>query len=352
MEYLDGADLPSEEELIDILEQVDQCMKESKLGKGADLLEDNRVLFEANKDSETYVMYLLKTASLFVMRARWNEAWDYYDLALGIVGEHIGDKGKWTLFAKEVYLGMGKMSYRLGDYARAEDFLVRSIESPVEEPEMTGAAHIELGNVNGEKGDTDSAIAQYLKAIKILEPINAEKELTRAYNNIADTYYKVGEFEASIEFADKCIALADKTGNTRQVGFGYLTGGEALLKAGDIDRSREYFQKAQEVLEDTDDAYVNGCLFTLLGMIETQVDSYKEAREAFERAKDYLEETDIRYYLARLFHEMGTLEENAGNYNDAEGHYNNALEILSEDECLAECKEVQEHLEKLKKRNA
>jgi tetratricopeptide (TPR) repeat protein len=158
------------------------------------------------------------------------------------------------------------------------------------------------------------------------------------------------DFEKSVEYADKCIALAKEIGNQRYLGFGYMTGGEALIKMGEVERSKEYFQNSQDIFWDSDDAYVHGCLFTLLGMIDTEVSSYKEAREAFEKARDYLEETDIRYYLARVYHEYGSLEEKQGNYSDARHLYENALDILVHDKCIREAQEVKTHLDELEEK--
>ena len=349
---LEGGDdtTQSEEELHALLEVVDELIAEGKLGRSVDILDGAERRFSADKESQLYVKFLLKKAQLFVTRARWNEARDYFDIAAEIVNRHENESVEWKKFAQEIYLGIGKMSWRLGDYELAEDFIVRAISYSEQDDLKVGKGYIELGNIKGEKGDMEASIENYRKAIGVLEKIGEKDELTRALNNISDSYYKMDNFEKSVEYADKCIALAKEIGNQRYLGFGYMTGGEALIKMGEVEKSKEYFQNSQDIFWDTDDAYVHGCLFTLLGMIDTEVDSYKEAREAFEKARDYLEQTDIRYYLARVYHEYGTLEEKQGHYSDAKDLYEKSLDILTHDKCLQEAQEVQQHLKKMKER--
>ncbi len=335
------------EALLEILDQAEQYINAGRLGDGVDLLEDNRKAFEMHSDQTIFGKYLLKLGYLFLLRSRWNEAREYYSLAVELVKEHKAGGDTWDQLAQEGFLGLGKIHWRMGEYLDAENYLEKGILVRDNEDIHLAKLLIEMGNVKGERGDMNSAVEHYRRSIAILENLDEPGELTRAYNNISDTLAKSEEYAEAVEFAEKCVKLAQDTNNKRQEGFGYLTGAEALVKMGDIPKAREFYQCSQEALEETDETYVQGCLMLLLGMIETEVDNYRDARQAFEEAKELLEETDIQYYMARVYEEYGHLFQKMGNYSQARGLMEDALEILREHRCLAEIKHVKERLKEI-----
>lgn len=329
-----------------VLDQVEELSSDGKLAQGIELLEKHKRDFESRSDSKLYTQYLAKMANISVLKSNWDDAKSTLKEAKDVLPKKTCDP-EWIKMAQEIYLGMGKTAWRQGRYFDAERYITRGLRADNKKDEMKAKLHIEMANVKAEKGELETAILEYTKAINILIPKGISEDLSRAYNNIADTYMQANHYKLAREYADKCIKDGVKLGNRRQEGFGYLTGGEALVKMGDFESASKYQSMAARTFEDSDEDYVLGCVWLLKGSVETGLKEYVSARMAFENARLHLEKTNIPYYLAKLDAEEAELFKKMGNMVRAKEQLQQALKVMREIRSISEIKRIKTNLKEI-----
>jgi len=338
-----GADPPKEEQ-DDFFREVDALIAKGHLGEALELLRNTSDEFAAEKDIIVHVLYLMKIGQINILKVQWDDAKEHFDQAEDVINANL-DKGPfWEKLAQRLYVEFGNMYWRLADYLKAEIYLKKAIKISDDEDIVKGKAHIEMGNIKGERGELVEAVENYYKAINILQKLGNKFELARAFNNISDAYFKKGNYDWAVAYADKCIELNKELDRPRNLAIGYLTGAEALVKIGDIEGAREYHELSSKAIEDIDDDYVKGCLSNVLGMIETEEDHYRKAEAAFKQAQELLKNTDIPFYLARAYFENGILYMNMDEYEKAKEVFNTAFEIFQEHHCVEDANSVTRYL--------
>ncbi|MBN1800303.1 MAG: tetratricopeptide repeat protein [Candidatus Lokiarchaeota archaeon] len=97
----------------------------------------------------------------------------------------------------------------LGTSAKIVELALNSFDS---ENDLMNVAicHNELGLIQEDIGIYDEAIYQFDRAIDILKNLGDSQKLIRTYNNIANIYHLIKDFEHSYEYYKKAIDLARK----------------------------------------------------------------------------------------------------------------------------------------------
>jgi tetratricopeptide (TPR) repeat protein len=340
----------SEVEHDEFFSKVDSLIASGKLGKALEFMKNTSDKLSAEKDIIVHVLYLIKIGQINILKVQWEDAKNHFKQAEEIIDSNL-DKGPlWEKLAQKLYVEFGNMYWRLADYLKAELYLEKAISIAKEEDVAKAKAHIEMGNIKGERGELQEAVENYYKAINILERLGEKTELSRAFNNISDAYFKKGNYDWAVAYADKCIELNKELGRPRNLAIGYLTGAEALVKIGDIEDAREYHKLSSEAIKDIDDDYVKGCLSNVLGMIETEEENFKKAEKAFKKAQKLLKNTDIPFYLARAYYENGILYQNMDEFTKAREVFIEALKIFDEHQCAEEANTVKLHLKEMKEK--
>jgi tetratricopeptide (TPR) repeat protein len=332
-------------ELEEILDVVEDLSQDGKLKKGEKILDEKKSLFEKNGDL-TYVRYLLKRGHLCIKRSQWSEARDYFKQANSEILIKEPDED-WDTLSQEVFIGLGKISWRTCMYYDAQVYLKRALELSSKKDLNRAKIHIEMANVLADTGEFEHAIDNYHKAIRILEPLGDTEELTRTYNNIADTFMQAEDFESCLDYALKCIEISEQVGNKRQESWGYLTGGEALVKMGYVDIAKEYLDGVRAGFGNSEEDYLQGSLFKLEAMVEAGDSNFQGAKTSFVKAREHLEYAGMPYYSAQLDYEEANMYKVMGNFSMAKKFYDRALSTFREQRCKAEIKKLKRDIKDL-----
>lgn len=91
-------------------------------------------------------------------------------------------------------------AYRfLGEFDLALEWAEISLKSSQinEDPYNEAAAYNELAIIHSKLGEFEQSLSNYLKAIKILEPLELEETVAQIQHNMGHLYTNIGDFEAS-----------------------------------------------------------------------------------------------------------------------------------------------------------
>ncbi|MEO6347768.1 MAG: ATP-binding protein [Aquaticitalea sp.] len=171
------------------------------------------------------------------------------------------------------------------DYYNAIDNYTKSRQFFKKIHDTLGIAKIDnsVGLIEIKRGNYNKGLELSLSAIRIFEDRNMRKDLSLAYNNLAEAYYKTQQVDKAMEFNFKALnireQLHDSTGikrSNRNIAMLY-----AMRK--EYRKAIEYYETVLKLLNPKKDTALRGEILPLIG------DQYLQFKE-YDKAGDYLVE--------------------------------------------------------------
>ncbi|RLD56550.1 MAG: hypothetical protein DRJ05_11140 [Bacteroidetes bacterium] len=110
-----------------------------------------------------------------------------------------------------------------------------------------GLAHKYLGITDYFRKGYEGAFVHYNEALRIFNEIGNETGQANALNNIAIIYSDRGDFERSIGFYEKSLAIREKQNDAKQIIGSMGNIGNLYYNMGEYDKSMGYYQKGLEI---------------------------------------------------------------------------------------------------------
>jgi CHAT domain-containing protein/tetratricopeptide (TPR) repeat protein len=155
----------------------------------------------------------------------------------------------------------------------------------------------------------------------------------RILGNIANVYFDLGDFDKSLDYSQKSLAVAEEAGNKRAVAGSLGRIGNIYNVRGDYLKSLEYNQKSLAIREEIKD--VSGISFSLnnIGLVHAAQGNYLQAIDYFKKSIEL-----SRSRGAVQFYNLGNIYKAQGDFARAMNAYQKALDLCQEfgsDECTA-----------------
>ncbi len=241
------------------------------------ILKRLQLFFDENEDIYGLIINLIKYGKLyyFLGEIHYEESYEKLRGSLEFI-KKIDDQISIFMKSKlewEIYLYMGKINLFWKKITKAENFLLKSLES---------VRLIEVENENINEGIILKVLGELFESKK-----EYEKSI-EYYQLSSDIYYKFGEDSISAEIMSK-------------IGFIYLNYLDNSIKSIDFYESAlkifeklDYFKEIAEIYNKLGDIYLNK------GLIELSISN-------FEKAKDYYDELDDQYNFKILDEKIKSL---------------------------------------------
>lgn len=217
-------------------------------------------------------------------RALYNIALSYrfqseYEKALGNYGQSIAilDKLGDRSFMSTVYGSMGDV-YRLqSNYSKAIDCINKSLSLAEETGNRKKMAdnYIGIATIYFETPGNHAKILEYLeKARLIYEAMNNRAGLALVYGNMAAVYLDQNDFEKSLFFNSRCLAIQEQLGDEYGMATSLHNRAMALTELGRFREALDDFQRESEIFRSTGD-------------LEGLADAYISIGDLWNRQKRY-----------------------------------------------------------------
>jgi len=311
--------------LKDVLFQVDRMIGESDYAKGADLLDANRVAFEANRGTSVFVEYLIHDGRLFTKRRRTKEAKAIFDKAEAAIRSLRTREEEISRLHQFLLLARADAERVSGEHEAAIALLKDALAVREDKDHITGNVHLEMAKLLSEWGRVQDSVGALKSAIEIFKACDDTFGMARSYANLSDVYGKLDNWDSSLEAAMSGITIAKANGHRRSEGFSSLNCAEALVHKGAIDMAKAFIMEAQKAFIKSEDRYFVAALNYMLGMIQNKEGDHSHAAESLELSLDNLEETDPKYLFALVHQEWGAALAGLGDTEDAKAHYEEAI---------------------------
>ncbi len=201
---------------------------------------------------------------------------------------------------------LGWHKYSNQEYKSADSLYQKSLEicRKYGYPKQEGSTYMCLMMLNWWQGKTKEGVAYFEKAEKLLQQINANKQLSSLYLNASELYKQINLPDQSIMYGQKSLEFANKSLDTNSIIQSAAFLGDAYTKAGENEKAFTVLKNALVMAQNRNDEYSLGDINYFLSIY-------------YLNKKDYLNagiycETAIKYYSKihandRVLSAMGSL---------------------------------------------
>lgn len=171
------------------------------------------------------------------------------------------------------------------DYYNAIDNFSKSKQFYKQIGDALGIAKINncIGLIEISRGNYSAGLEYSLSAIKIFEEKNLRKELSLAYNNLAEAYYNTQQIDKALEFNFKALNIREQLNDST----GLKTSNKNIAMLYSMRKEHrkaiEYYEKVLSLLNPNKDKALRGEILPRIG------DQYLNFKE-YDKASDYLVE--------------------------------------------------------------
>ncbi len=229
-----------------------------------------------------------------------------------------------------------------GEHDTAISYYKKALKIDIKElgPEHSNVAtsYSNIGMAHSSKHEFDKAIEYFKKALKIDKNIYGESDskATAYYNNLGGAYEKKGEFDKAIEYYKKAlkIDLAVLGAEHPKIATLYNNLGLSYSGKGDFDRALSYYQRALKI-----NLAKLGAEHPKVALRYSNIGRAYEDKGEFDKAIEYYKKAlaiDIKhggthqYRVAIRYNNLGFAYKGKGDFDKAIEYYKKALEIKLE----------------------
>ncbi len=221
------------------------------------------------------------------------------DLSLMLIGElyAVEDYEKALLYVNQTAKLSEKLNYTKGlaestyyraliftqrnDYFNAIDNYDKSRKYYLQISDTLGVAKVSnsIGLIEIKRGNYTVGLQNSLSAIDIFEKQNLFDELSSAYNNLAEAYFKTNQIDKAIDFNFKALDVRKKISDRDGIITSTKNNADLYSLRKEYRKSIEYYEKVLEMLNPTKDQNLHGEILPKLGSEYLKFKEYDKASE-------------------------------------------------------------------------
>jgi signal transduction histidine kinase len=215
------------------------------------------------------------------------------------------------------------------DYFNAIDHYTKSRKFYLKLSDTLGVARVSnsIGLLEIKRGNYKVGLQNSLSAIDIFEKQDLKEELSAAYNNLAEAYYKTNQIDKAIDFNFKALEVR-KLINDRE---GIITSTKNIAELYSIRkehrRAIDYYEKVLDLLNPKTDKDLRGEILPKLGSEYLRFKEYEKAADYLVEGLKYNRKEGNDEGILRALNAIGNLNIQKYNLKLAELQLNEAYSI-------------------------
>ena len=231
------------------------------------------------------------------------------------IAESSGDRGQ----LGRVLANLGTVAQLQGDLAAARNYTEQSLQIETAEkfPDSDIATlFLNLGVIAANQGDNTRALANYRASLHLLGDSDSTQQAI-LLNDIAMIYRSQGQYEQTVGYAQRALALSGRIKNREEIASAYGTLASAYRDQDRLTNSLESFQQSlaiyREIGNKRDAAYTLGAR----GDVLARLHRYAEAQRDLEEARQLGESLHLQSITAESLLGLARLRYRQRRYRDA-----------------------------------
>jgi len=190
---------------------------------------------------------------------------------------------------------------------------------------------VNSGEVSLCLGESENAVKQFEKVLELSKGMSNPQPLTRCYNNISIVYWMAGRPVETIKWLEKCIALAQKTGNILHKAFALLNLANACIDAAQYDKGFRCATEAISLMDSMNlgDTYPSALTYGVLGILLSKLGQKNNAINAWKKAAALCEPSESHIKQSLALEAFADIAELQGDIDSALRHIRKAVRITA-----------------------
>ena len=174
-----------------------------------------------------------------------------------------------SLISAKVYLGLGSMEKRRGNYAKAINLQFKALEifSAKKDTNRLASSYNQIAILFKVMQDYEKAIEYYNFAIEINSRDSNTKFLSYNYNNLGNVYMQLKEYDSSIFYHKKSLEIKKKIKDVNSLGSSFLNLGEVYTYKGEFQNAYECLKIAESYANDLNNEISLSYAYLYLGKL-------------------------------------------------------------------------------------
>lgn len=180
-------------------------------------------------------------------------------------------------------LNIARLNSSLGKSEEAENYLTNIVSQTEIAPGIISSAYFELGKLQAEFGEYETAINYMLKSLALMDTSEESKTLKpKVLLNLANYYFNIADYQNAIKFYNELLNSLPESESNPELYFGIAVAFEKILN---YQKANEFYQKV--INSDTTSQLTPKALlalarnYTRLGDFESAVENYKKFFELY-----------------------------------------------------------------------
>lgn len=161
------------------------------------------------------------------------------------------------------------------------------------------------GGVVAKKGNIDSALVHFYKALDELENTGNSEKLGLLYDDIARMYRKLKQSERALSFYDKALAIYEAENNLEGIARINNESGVVFRDKGNYQEANKRFEKSLNIQLQRKDSVGIGYSLEFLGYNQLQLKDYKKAENYLKQALEIREKLKDDFALMLNYTALG-----------------------------------------------
>ncbi|MBN2380992.1 tetratricopeptide repeat protein [candidate division WOR-3 bacterium] len=276
-------------------------------------------ILEITDDGLTHARIIRKIGDTYQKQSMYPEALEYLGQSKKKMDELCGkikeleDKDAYFIELHTIYHSLAWVNYLVGDFPKAQSYCEQSLAelSHITDKKKRNLAEASTLNViaaiESRTGRTEESYQCYQKAEKIYKEEGDLPGLGTVYNNCVNYFAEKGDYISCIEYLEKSLEIACKTGSALSEAITSYNLGHEYLNLGKFELARMYldrYQKLNKLINNrlgegwANEAYSD--LYAEEGDKEKAMASIDKAIEIFGVVKSKIKETSAKLTKADL----------------------------------------------------
>ncbi|WP_458627489.1 tetratricopeptide repeat-containing sensor histidine kinase [Winogradskyella sp. PC D3.3] len=195
------------------------------------------------------------------------------------------------------------------DYFNAIDNYKKSRNLYLQIRDTLGVAKVSnsIGLIEIKQGNYKVGLQNSLSAIDIFEKQHLNDELSAAYNNLAEAYYKTNQIDKAIEYNFKALEVRKQINDQEGIKLSTKNIAELYSKLKEHRKAIEYYENVLDILNPETDQDLRGEILPKLGNEYLRFKEYEKASEYLTEGLKYNREQDNKEGLLRALNAIGHL---------------------------------------------
>ncbi len=167
----------------------------------------------------------------------------------------------------------------------------------------------------------------YIDSLQTMLPAAIGEEKVEILKELAIEYYLISEFPTALDYFEKGIDLAMKTGDENRLAVLYYNRALLYKDVTDYEKAVEQVLKVLELFQKTGNEIGEAAVYNVLGAINAEQSSYEPALEYFQKCKMQNEKIGHDRGVASALINIGSIHHEEGDLDKALNCFQQALKV-------------------------